>query len=602
MEAQKRIGDYEVLGEIGAGGMGRVFKVRNVISERIEAMKILLPDLAERQDLAARFLREIKLVAALDHPHIAALHTALTADNQLAMIMEFVEGQSLAARLAHGPVATADAVTYIEQVLEALEYAHARQVVHRDVKPANMLLTPQGLVKLTDFGIARSSNDQSLTLTGTTTGSLAYMSPEQIKGEGTDARSDVYSVGISLYELVTGVRPFEKPSDFALMAAQVSEAARPPIELQPSLPSGLNAVILKAIEKSPAARFASAAEFRRALASVPIAGRTTAGSRSGAAFAPDLATAAAATAAGPFSSGSPARQAPVSDQARAVLDSKMPAHLPVAARAADAAVPVAKTRSGHPLAYVVLGAVLLLAVMAGTGYYLRSAEGGETTKVNGTTPVAPAVTPAVTQPATPPVTAPVAASATPPVTEAATPTVPTPATPPLTGPAASVVSSPATPPVAALVTPPAAAPATPPLASPVSVNRPLKPTSPPAAPDTAPSASATSGQAQAPAPAPASVPPRDNAADRATLDRLESEVDQLEARAAAVNGSLDRMRDEQARMGVGLRGDMAARQQSMNTNLKRAEDALDARDAARAQRFRDAAERDIEALEKFLGR
>ena len=212
MEAHKRIGDYEVLGEIGAGGMGRVFKVRNVISERIEAMKILLPDLAERQDLAARFLREIKLVAALNHPHIAALHTALTADNQLAMIMEFVEGQSLAARLAQGPVATADAVTYIDQVLDALDYAHARQVVHRDVKPANMLLTPQGVVKLTDFGIARSASDQSLTLTGTTTGSLAYMSPEQIRGEPTDARSDVYSVGISLYELVTGVRPFDKAS------------------------------------------------------------------------------------------------------------------------------------------------------------------------------------------------------------------------------------------------------------------------------------------------------------------------------------------------------------------------------------------------------
>jgi serine/threonine-protein kinase len=580
VEAHKRIGDYEVLGEIGAGGMGRVFKVRNVISERIEAMKVLLPDLAERQDLAARFLREIKLVAALDHPHIAALHTALTADNQLAMIMEFVEGQSLAARLAQGPVATADAVTYIDHVLDALDYAHARQVVHRDVKPANMLLTPQGVVKLTDFGIARSASDQSLTLTGTTTGSLAYMSPEQIRGEPTDARSDVYSVGISLYELVTGVRPFDKASSFGLMAAQVSEPARPPIELQPSLPSGLNEVILKAIEKAPAARFASAAEFRRALASVSVPGRTTAGSRGEAVVPPAAVGAAAAvTAAAPSLSGSRARSAAASDHARAVSESRTPAHSPLAAAMPDASVPAAKTRSGHPLAYVVLGAVLLLVAMAGTGYYLRNAEAGEG-RVAQTPPAAP--------PMTTPVTPPVASPATPQATESATPPVAAPAAPPVTGPA--------TPSSAAVMTPAVAPPAT-------TVAKPSKPAGPPAVAPPPPSVgSPTPAHSQAPAQPPASEPARDSAADRAALDRLESEMDQLDARAAAVNDSLDRMRQEQARMGVGLRGDMAARQQSMNTNLKRAEDAINARDAARAQRSRDAAERDIEALEKFLGR
>jgi serine/threonine-protein kinase len=128
-------------------------------------------------------------------------------------------------------------------------------------------------VKLTDFGIARSPSDHSLTATGTTTGSLAYMSPEQIRGEATDARSDIYSVGISLYELVTGVRPFDRSSDFELMTAHVTEVARPPIELQPSLTPVLNAVILKAIAKDPTARFASAADFRRGLASVSVPGR-----------------------------------------------------------------------------------------------------------------------------------------------------------------------------------------------------------------------------------------------------------------------------------------------------------------------------------------
>ena len=235
MELNKRIGDYEILEELGRGGMGRVYKVRNVLSDRIEAMKVLLPDLVGRQDLASRFLREIKLLAALSHPNIAALRTALTVDNQLVMIMEFVEGQSLAERLKRGVIPVADAMNYIEQALVALSYAHAQHVVHRDIKPANMMLTADGVVKVMDFGIARQRDDQTLTVAGTTTGSLSYMSPEQVNGEKTDARSDLYSMGISLYELVTGQRPFRADSDFAVMVAHLKEMPRPPIELKPEL-------------------------------------------------------------------------------------------------------------------------------------------------------------------------------------------------------------------------------------------------------------------------------------------------------------------------------------------------------------------------------
>src|SRR5882724_8049785 len=147
-DQSKRIGDYEVLGVLGAGGMGKVFKVRNVISDRIEAMKILLPDLEGRQELADRFLREIKLLASLDHPNIAQLRTALTLSNRLVMVMEYVEGTTLAARVA--------------QVLGALSYAHSRNVIHRDIKPANMMLTSGGMVKLMDFGIARAAGDPTM--------------------------------------------------------------------------------------------------------------------------------------------------------------------------------------------------------------------------------------------------------------------------------------------------------------------------------------------------------------------------------------------------------------------------------------------------------
>src|ERR1700689_109133 len=268
-EINKRVGDYQILNELGSGGMGRVYKVRNVISDRIEAMKVLLPDLAGRQELATRFLREIKLMASLNHPNIAQLRTAFTADNQLVMIMEYVEGTTLADRLEkHGPIPVPEAGNYIGQVLDALSYAHGQHVIHRDIKPANIMVTPQGAVKLMDFGIARAGDGHSLTMTGTTLGSLGYMTPEQVKGEVTDARSDLYSVGVSLYEMVTGQRPFRESSDYSIMAAQVNQPPTPPIDIKPGLPPALNEIILLAIAKDPAARFQSADAFKNALSRV----------------------------------------------------------------------------------------------------------------------------------------------------------------------------------------------------------------------------------------------------------------------------------------------------------------------------------------------
>jgi eukaryotic-like serine/threonine-protein kinase len=260
------IGDYQVVGILGAGGMGKVYKVRNVISDRVEAMKILLPDLATQTELADRFLREIKLQASLEHPNIAALHTAVRVDNQLLMLMEFVEGVTLEQRLKDGPLPVKEAVDYIAQALSALEYAHQQGVIHRDIKPANMMLTPAGVVKLMDFGIAKAANDQRLTMTGTTMGSLFYMSPEQIRGASNiDARADLYSVGVSLYELVTRTRPFDGDSQFAIMSAHLEKAPVPPVYLDPKLPQALNDAILMAVAKDPGARFQTAAAFRNAL-------------------------------------------------------------------------------------------------------------------------------------------------------------------------------------------------------------------------------------------------------------------------------------------------------------------------------------------------
>ena len=267
-EIGSTVGDYQIVQLLGAGGMGKVYKVRNVISDRIEAMKVLLPSLSNDADLSDRFMREIKVQARLDHPNIAALHTAQRIDGQLLMIMEFVEGQTIESILKEEKISLKDGIEYISQTLSALAYAHSHGVVHRDIKPANMMLT-NGVVKLMDFGIAKIAADRSLTQTGRTVGSLYYMSPEQIQGAVTlDGRSDLYSLGITLYEIVTGARPFQGDSDFSIMAAHMQNTPLPPIQYNPHLPPALNEIMLMSIAREPEQRFQSADAFRNALSSV----------------------------------------------------------------------------------------------------------------------------------------------------------------------------------------------------------------------------------------------------------------------------------------------------------------------------------------------
>ena len=260
------IGDYQITGVLGGGGMGKVFRVRNRLSDRVEAMKVVLPSRQDDPDLAERFLREIKVQASLDHPNIAGLHTALRAGNRIFMFMEFIDGCTLEQKLRGGPLSAAAAVDCVRQVLAALRFAHSRNVIHRDIKPPNIIVTPEGVTKLTDFGIARSSGDRSLTAAGMAVGSLYYMSPEQIQGEAADARSDLYSLGVTFYEAVTGHRPFQGETDYATMQAHLTGEPVAPSERNPAIPAALSAVILKAIAKAPSSRFQTAEEFAAALA------------------------------------------------------------------------------------------------------------------------------------------------------------------------------------------------------------------------------------------------------------------------------------------------------------------------------------------------
>jgi serine/threonine protein kinase len=254
------IGDYEVLSQLGHGGIGEVYKVRHVISQRTEALKLLRSD-REGTELSERFLREIRVLASLSHPHIAQLHTAFQLRDQVAMVMEFVEGQDLQMKMrSPWPRRPVEGIDYVRQTLSALQYAHAHGVIHRDIKPSNIVITPYGEAKLLDFGLAFSTLDAGSTRPGHVLGTLHYMSPEQVRGERADGRADLYSTGAMLYEILTGRTPFQG-TDYEIMRGHVNTAPRHPAELNPSLPLTLCAAIIKAMEKDPAMRYQTAAEF-----------------------------------------------------------------------------------------------------------------------------------------------------------------------------------------------------------------------------------------------------------------------------------------------------------------------------------------------------
>jgi eukaryotic-like serine/threonine-protein kinase len=264
-EVGATVGDYQIISVIGRGGMGKVYKVRNILSDRIEAMKVLLPDVEARPDHMERFLREIKVVASLEHPGIASLRTALRANDQILMVMEFVDGMSLHSHMQQERIDTARAVRFTLQALDALAYAHRHGIVHRDIKPSNILVAPDDRIKLTDFGIASRSGDPRLTSEGTALGSLFYMSPEQMKAASVDARSDLYSLGVTLYEMLTGQPPVQGTSFYSMLKAHMEGKPRPATEFAPDVPEQLSHILAKSLEKTPDARFQTAEEFHAAL-------------------------------------------------------------------------------------------------------------------------------------------------------------------------------------------------------------------------------------------------------------------------------------------------------------------------------------------------
>jgi len=267
-EPGQRIGDYEVVAKLGAGGLGVVYEVQHLISQRREAMKILLPDQGS-PEMVERFRREVQTLATLNHVHIAQLHTAFYHDNQLAMIMELIHGETLRDLRLRMAITLSQALEYVAQTLNALAYAHRLGVVHRDIKPSNIMITDGGFVKLLDFGIALTGHGSELTRAGYLLGSLNYMSPEQIGGSKATARSDIYSVGVTLYELLTGTLPIKGENNYEIMMGHINQVPTPPHHLAPQIPAPISDAVMRALAKDPLERFATADEFLHALRLTP---------------------------------------------------------------------------------------------------------------------------------------------------------------------------------------------------------------------------------------------------------------------------------------------------------------------------------------------
>src|SRR6185312_9050871 len=254
-----------VAARLGSGGMADVYLAQDTLLGRQVALKLLHHRFAEDQEFVERFRREASSAAGLSHPNVVAVFDRGEWDGTYYIAMEYLPGRSLKAVVReHGPLSPGDATDIVVQILLATRFAHKRGIIHRDIKPHNVILDEEGRAKVTDFGIARAGASD-MTLTGSIMGTAQYLSPEQAQGHPVTGASDLYSIGVILYELLTGVVPFDGETAVAIAFKQVSAQPRPPSEVNPAVPLGLDAVVLRALAKDPAQRYADADEFIAAL-------------------------------------------------------------------------------------------------------------------------------------------------------------------------------------------------------------------------------------------------------------------------------------------------------------------------------------------------
>ena len=280
----RQLGGYRIESEIGRGGMGVVYLAEQVRLERRVALKVISPELAHDAAFRTRFERESRVAASIDHPNVVPIYEAGEAEGLLYLAMRHVPGSDLKAALAHGPLEPGRAIAIVGQIASALDAAHARGLVHRDVKPGNVLIEgapPRERAYLTDFGLTkRLSSTSGITATGFVVGTLDYIAPEQVEGATIDARTDVYALACVLFHTLSGRVPFERENDMAKMYAHAKVEAPPLLEVVPALPRALDEVVRRGMAKDPAERFASAGDLGRAAEAAVHGGSPTVAERS----------------------------------------------------------------------------------------------------------------------------------------------------------------------------------------------------------------------------------------------------------------------------------------------------------------------------------
>ena len=264
----ERIADYQLVDALGQGGMATVYRglpYDNLDPERAVAVKVIASELARQRDFAKRFEREAEICARLDHPNIVRVLSWGEHEGRFYLVMEFVRGQTLGDMLEQDRPAPEQARKVLSDLFGAMVYAHSRGVIHRDLKPDNIMLTEKGLLKVMDFGLAKEEDSEKLTQTGTALGTPAYMAPEQIQGDDLDPRTDQYSLGIIAYEVLAGRLPFDATDVMQLLFAQMTATPPPPSQFHPTLPDEVDAALLKMLAKTAEERFATTEEATHAL-------------------------------------------------------------------------------------------------------------------------------------------------------------------------------------------------------------------------------------------------------------------------------------------------------------------------------------------------
>ena len=261
---------YEILEKTGVGGMATVYTAKDLVLNRHVAVKVLKEEFTTDEEFVKRFNTEALAAASLSHANIVSIYDVGNEDNIYYIVMELVRGKTLEQIITeNGPISWKWATNIAIQIASALEVAHKNNIVHRDIKPHNIIITEDGVAKVTDFGIAKAVSNSTITAFGTTIGSVHYFSPEQAKGGYTDAKSDIYSLGVVMYEMLTGQVPFDADTSVSVALMHMQEKPVPPIEINKNIPTALNDIILKAMQKEPMARYQTAAEMisdlRRAL-------------------------------------------------------------------------------------------------------------------------------------------------------------------------------------------------------------------------------------------------------------------------------------------------------------------------------------------------